>query len=523
MTTTLVKKLTAGVVLAVAIVGGSGSALAQKEVARNQAMSFDPPGAGTAVGQGTWAEQGLDSGTIVGYYIDAVAGGTAHGFVRSVDGQYTIIDVPGAAGTQAYGINDKGTVVGWWFENPGTDGTAYHGYLRDKTGNFTYFDPPNIGLYVPQAPSPVVSIQLPLSINRDGTVAGSYVDKHGLNHGFVRSVDGDITVFDPKNSVSTIGDTNGLNREGATTGGYTTADGVIHAYLTLQSDPQGAITSFDAPGAGNGVNQGTYFNMINDAGLMPGVVIDKNSVQHGFLLSRDGTLVKVNVDRAGTGPYQGTLTSAVSEAGIAGGNYFDGSGVSHGFVRSRHGTITYFDVPGEGTGVGQGLTAVNSINKGGEVVGWYIDGNGAQHGYIYQYRGEEDSSVPEADHAGDRLSTSNSVSEQPTVSLSRTSLLWIYDFMCNPHPPFPETVTLTNDGPGVLDISRIAITDHGGYSNFSQTHTCGSTLGVGDSCSITVTWHPVLGQMASGSLLITDNGVGSPQRVSLTGEYFCTK
>jgi len=29
-------------------------------------------------------------------------------------------------------------------------------------------------------------------------------------------------------------------------------------------------------------------------------------------------------------------------------------------------------------------------------LGWYIDANGAYHGYIYQYRGEDDSNVPEA-------------------------------------------------------------------------------------------------------------------------------
>ena len=199
MTMTGVKKLTAGVVLAVAIVGGSVSALAQKKFSGNQITKFDPPGAGTAAGQGTWAEQGLDSGTIVGYYIDAVAGGTAHGFIRSVDGQYTIIDVPGAAGTQAYGINDKGTVVGWWFEAPATNGSAvYHGYLRDKNGNFTYFDVPGAGPYIPQSPSPIVSIQLPLSINRGGTVTGTYADTNDVYHCFVRSVDGTITNPPPR-------------------------------------------------------------------------------------------------------------------------------------------------------------------------------------------------------------------------------------------------------------------------------------------------------------------------------------
>jgi hypothetical protein len=386
MTMTVVKNLTAGLALAVAIVGGSGSTLAQKKVAGNQITTFDPRGAGMAAGQGTFAQQGLDSGTIVGYYIDADA--VAHGFVRTVDGRYTIIDVPGAAGTQAYGINNKGTVVGWWFEPPTANGSVYHGYLRDKDGNLTYFDVPGAGPYQSQGTSPIVSIPLPLSINLGGTVSGTYVDTNNVPHCFVRSVDGNITnPIDPVGSVGTVGDTNGINRQGATTGGYFTADGVTHAFLR---DPEGVITSFDGPGAGKMAGQGSYFNMINDAGTIPGVSIDSNFVQHGFILSRDGTLVTVNVAGAGTGQYQGTLTSAVSVAGIAGGNYFDASGASHGFVRSRHGTITTFDVRGEGTGSGQGVTAVNSINAGGAAVGWYIDANGAYHGYIYQYGSEDD-------------------------------------------------------------------------------------------------------------------------------------
>ena len=98
--------------------------------------------------------------------------------------------------------------------------------------------------------------------------------------------------------------------------------------------------------------------------------------------------------------------------------------------------------------------------------------------------------------------------EQPTVNLDATHLLFIYYPRC--HYDYPETVTLTNDGPGVLDISRIAISNR----DFSQTNTCGSTLAVGESCSITVTWN---GESAGASLFITDNGVGSPQSVSLKG------
>lgn len=116
---------------------------------------------------------------------------------------------------------------------------------------------------------------------------------------------------------------------------------------------------------------------------------------------------------------------------------------------------------------------------------------------------------------GASRNASISGTQQPTVSLSPTQLAFREYPRCE--YAFPETVTLTNNGPGVLDISRIAI-NHG---NFSQTHTCGSTLGVGNSCTITVTWGG--GGNQSASLLITDNGVGSPQSVGLLGRWVCLK
>lgn len=111
------------------------------------------------------------------------------------------------------------------------------------------------------------------------------------------------------------------------------------------------------------------------------------------------------------------------------------------------------------------------------------------------------------------LAASGNGTQQPTVSLSPTQLWFIYGChsTLNPAP-----VTLTNNGPGVLDISRITTT-----GPFSQTHTCGSTLGVGGSCTILVKW--ATGANGAGSLVITDNGVGNPQSVYLRGWVGCIK
>jgi len=111
---------------------------------------------------------------------------------------------------------------------------VYHGYLRDKNGNFTYFDVPGAGPFFPQAPSSLIVIPLPLSINLSGTVTGSYFDNTpaALSHCFVRSVDGTITSpIDPQGSTGTTGDTNGINKEGAISGGYYDSNGVLYGFV----------------------------------------------------------------------------------------------------------------------------------------------------------------------------------------------------------------------------------------------------------------------------------------------------
>ena len=88
--------------------------------------------------------------------------------------------------------------------------------------------------------------------------------------------------------------------------------------------------------------------------------------------------------------------------------------------------------------------------------------------------------------------------------------------------PQSQSITLTNVGSGALDITSIAIT---GSSTFSQTNTCGSSVGAGASCTITVTFKPKVFATGTftGDLSISDDGGGSPQQVSLssTVEHIC--
>ena len=80
----------------------------------------------------------------------------------------------------------------------------------------------------------------------------------------------------------------------------------------------------------------------------------------------------------------------------------------------------------------------------------------------------------------------------------------------------PRTVTLTNVGTSSLTIYGISIigTDP---RDFAQTHTCGTKLTKGASCSFKVTFYPSAPGTRTAALSIRDNGGGSPQRVPLSG------
>jgi hypothetical protein len=98
----------------------------------------------------------------------------------------------------------------------------------------------------------------------------------------------------------------------------------------------------------------------------------------------------------------------------------------------------------------------------------------------------------------------------PTVKLSKTTLTFPMQLVFTTGTA--QTVTLTNGGPGILDVKSIAVT-----GPFAQTHSCGTTVNPSGSCTISVTFKPTIAGAQSGTLSITDNAGGSPQKVTLKG------
>jgi len=210
-------------------------------------------------------------GDTVGWYRDT--GNKVHGFLRSADGSFTIIDVPlsGALLTQALGINDRGDIVGTYTSSD----TLRHGFLLSHTGDFSSFDPLNSGDtvargiddsgeitgffnfflhgYLLSRDGTATELDVPFagvtdtqaySVNNRGDVAGSFDDAVG-GHGFVLSKDGDYG--SPIDFPGTQGSTQlfGNNSRGDLVGCYGNATGV-HAWLRSGNDD---FASFDNPDA----------------------------------------------------------------------------------------------------------------------------------------------------------------------------------------------------------------------------------------------------------------------------------
>ncbi len=102
----------------------------------------------------------------------------------------------------------------------------------------------------------------------------------------------------------------------------------------------------------------------------------------------------------------------------------------------------------------------------------------------------------------------------PGVSLSPASLSFASQLVGTTSAT--QTVTLTNTSGATLSITSLSITGPNA-SDFVQTNTCGSSVNAGANCTIKVTFTPAAAGSPTGTLTITDNAAGSPQKVALSG------
>src|SRR5208337_2114369 len=290
-----------------------------------QIITFDVPGAGTGKGQGTNAIGVNALGSIVGWYIDQ--NNVSHGFLRYSNGSFATFDPPGSTSTITYALNWEGAIAGYYYDA----NNVIHGFLRYPNGDFTIFDAPGAGVAANQGTFP----QFFSCLTTTGAITGFYLDANGVFHGFLRAHNGEITTFDPPGAG--IGVAQGtlpfsINLGGAITGTYADTNTVLHGFLRAHN---GEITTFDAPGAGTGVAQGTLGQANNPGGTIVGYYVDANNANHGFVRAPDGEIRTFDAPGAGAGANQGTYPETNNLEGAIAGYYIDANNVLHGFLRSR--------------------------------------------------------------------------------------------------------------------------------------------------------------------------------------------
>lgn len=79
-----------------------------------------------------------------------------------------------------------------------------------------------------------------------------------------------------------------------------------------------------------------------------------------------------------------------------------------------------------------------------------------------------------------------------------------------------QSVLLTNSGTADLDLSSVALSGPGA-NIFQLSNGCGGVLAAGSSCSLGVTFSPLVPGSYSAQLVFTDNASDSPQSISLRG------
>jgi hypothetical protein len=294
-------------------------------------ISFDVPEADLSPFNGTSPSAINDLGVITGSYFDA--NGISHGFLRSPDGKFTTFNPSdvGGFGTTPLALDLEGAVVGFYTDS----NFAFRAFLRRPDGKISTWVGPNEctgngseGCFGSGASN----------VNLFGIVAGGFEDNSGnfVHHGFVRNPEGHLKVFDVPGAgtgsyqgTGCPGCTLGLNQLGAIAGIYSDSNNVNHGFLRSF---EGKITIFDAPGAGTDAFEGTGCPSdcpvsLNDFGAITGIYIDSNDVFHGYLRSPAGKIV--TVDPKGT---VFTFPDGINDSGSITGYYIDANDVYHGFL-----------------------------------------------------------------------------------------------------------------------------------------------------------------------------------------------
>jgi uncharacterized membrane protein len=261
-------------------------------------------------------------------------------------GAFESIDVPGAVGTRAFGINARGDIVGSF-----TDSTGTHGFVR-RGGEFTTLDYP--GALTTEA----------WGINPSGDIIGRYTrGGFGGVLGFLWS-HGTYSDISIPNHFITLPTKIGASGEIVGCFHDTSSLGDMYGYVQRGDK----VTTFGLPSVAVPTGSSAMHNGVVPGGqIIVGLTFPTATTSRGYVLTPDGLTL---VDFPGSTVTQlwdvnpaGTVVGQYTAAGRTNGFYVEGS---------EYETI---DVPGSR------MTVARGINPEGDIVGMYTDASGA-HGFV---------------------------------------------------------------------------------------------------------------------------------------------
>jgi hypothetical protein len=102
----------------------------------------------------------------------------------------------------------------------------------------------------------------------------------------------------------------------------------------------------------------------------------------------------------------------------------------------------------------------------------------------------------------------------PLVSVSPSSITFANQYVGT--IGLPQTVTITNNGNGALNITGITASP----ADFGLLSACGNTLAAGSSCAVGVFFDPTVGGTRTGTLTVADNGYFVPATASTALAFY---
>ncbi len=322
-----------------------------------------------------------------------------------IDGVFNTYDFPGSQNTYFFALGNNGDAAGYYQDDDGRhhgvileDGELRLFYFRDAvetevhgisdatgalTGNFIDAEGVRRGfsgetvIEVPEASATYANF-----VNASGIVVGSYIDRDGLYHSYVRAPDGRFILGGPLLNMEYFFE-HGINDAGVTVLRSKAVDDIPRTYIGIP----GQIQEFQVPGSVS-----TEGWNVNQDGSFVGHYDSADGRRHGFIARPTGDTAALLENQPVVNPAGSTYTyEAIDVPGVdfleltASSDFNDYAGNTKSADGQKtvgftliDGVFNTYDYPGSQN------TYFYAFGNDGTAAGYYEDSNGLHHGVILE-------------------------------------------------------------------------------------------------------------------------------------------